>query len=118
MTGRARRISQTTASGTVKYHYAGDRVAYETDAAGNITKQFTYDGVGIPATMRYNGATYYYQTNDRGDVLRLVDQAGVVVASYRYDAWGNILEKSGPLADVNPYRYAGYRWDEETAQRG
>jgi len=37
-----------------------------------------------------------------------------VVASYRYDAWGNILEASGPLAQVNPYRYAGYRWDQST----
>ncbi|MEW6107500.1 MAG: RHS repeat-associated core domain-containing protein [Bacillota bacterium] len=34
-----------------------------------------------------------------------------MVASYRYDAWGNILEAAGPLAEVNPYRYAGYRWD-------
>ncbi|MBC7077788.1 MAG: RHS repeat-associated core domain-containing protein [Synergistales bacterium] len=37
-----------------------------------------------------------------------------MVASYRYDAWGNILEASGPLAQVNPYRYAGYRWDQST----
>jgi len=29
------------------------------------------------------------------------------VASYRYDAWGNILEQVGPLAEVNPYATPG-----------
>jgi len=43
-------------------------------------------------------------------VLGLTDSAGAVVATYRYDAWGNILEAEGPLAAVNPYRYASYRW--------
>jgi RHS repeat-associated protein len=37
-----------------------------------------------------------------------------VVATYSYDAWGNILSQSGSLASVNPYRYAGYRYDENT----
>ncbi|MDI6822919.1 MAG: RHS repeat-associated core domain-containing protein [Bacillota bacterium] len=55
--------------------------------------------------------TYYYRTNDRGDVLALAGAQGNVVASCRYDAWGSILGASGPLAQVNPYRYAGYRWD-------
>jgi len=109
--GDGRRISQTTVQGTVYYHYDGRHVAYETDGAGNITLAFTYDQAGIPLTMRYQGETYYYRTNDRGDVLALADAQGNVVASYRYDAWGNILEASGPLAQFNPYRYAGYRYD-------
>ncbi|WP_338751105.1 RHS repeat-associated core domain-containing protein [Bacillus sp. FJAT-52991] len=32
----------------------------------------------------------------------------------RYDAWGNILSKSGAMVNVNPYRYASYRHDNET----
>ena len=39
---------------------------------------------------------------------------GKVVAEYTYDAWGNILESKGTMASINPYRYAGYRFDEET----
>jgi RHS repeat-associated protein len=35
-------------------------------------------------------------------------------ARYRYDAWGHVLEKSGIFAEINPYRYAGYRYDNET----
>jgi RHS repeat-associated protein len=89
-------------------------VAYETDEAGNVTLMFSYDSAGLPLTMRYQGQTYYYHTNDRGDVLKITDGSGNVVASYRYDAWGNTLEATGQLAGVNPYRYAGYRYDEAT----
>ena len=44
----------------------------------------------------------------------MTDQSGNVVASYTYDAWGNILASSGTMAGNNPYRYAGYRYDSET----
>ena len=30
------------------------------------------------------------------------------VATYTYDAWGNILTKTGSMADINPFRYRGY----------
>ena len=31
-----------------------------------------------------------------------------------YDTWGQLLSKFGEMADENPYRYAGYQYDEET----
>ena len=36
------------------------------------------------------------------------------VATYTYDAWGNILTKTGSMADINPFRYRGYYYDTET----
>ena len=36
------------------------------------------------------------------------------VATYEYDAWGNILSSSGKLAEINPLRYRGYYYDSET----
>ena len=40
------------------------------------------------------------------------------MATYTYDAWGNILTKTnhgtGTIADVNPFRYRGYYYDSET----
>jgi RHS repeat-associated protein len=47
-------------------------------------------------------------------VLAITDQSGTIVAEYSYDAWGNILSQSGDLADINPLRYAGYYYDDET----
>jgi RHS repeat-associated protein len=37
-----------------------------------------------------------------------------VVARYEYDTWGQLLSKSGEMAAENPYRYAGYQYDEKT----
>ncbi|MER2008624.1 MAG: RHS repeat-associated core domain-containing protein [Psychrobacillus sp.] len=71
--------------------------------------------------MTYDSVTYYYLTNYRGDVLALTDESGTIVAEYTYDALGNILTQEDldekakvNLAEENPYRYAGYRYDEET----
>ncbi|XWN52381.1 RHS repeat protein [Anoxybacillus flavithermus] len=40
----------------------------------------------------------YYHLNGHGDVVALTDASGNVVAQYEYDAWGNILSKTGALA--------------------
>ena len=50
----------------------------------------------------------------QGDVVKLVTSPGSAVATYEYDAWGNILSKSGSMADKNPLRYRGYYYDTET----
>lgn len=34
--------------------------------------------------------------------------------TYEYDAWGNVTGQLGTMASANPYRYAGYRYDEST----
>ena|GEM_PF-2944282 len=41
-------------------------------------------------------------------------QRAAVVVRYAYDAWGNILSMTGPMAYTNPIRYRGYYYDDET----
>lgn len=65
--------------------------------------------------MTKNEQTFFYILNGHRDVIGLTDSNGQIVASYTYDAWGNILSQSGPMANENPYRYAGYRYDNETS---
>lgn len=48
---------------------------------------FTYAG-GQPATMTYDGATYYYVYNGQGDVIGLTKADGTLVMGYTYGAWG------------------------------
>lgn len=109
-----KRKSMTTASGTIFFHYAGDKVIYETDANNNVVASYTWDAMGNPVSMTKGVNTYYYHLNGHGDVVALTDASGAVVAQYTYDAWGNILSESGTMKDENPYRYAGYRFDEAT----
>ena len=59
-------------------------------------------------------ATYYYILNLQGDVVKLIGTDGTVAASYTYDAWGNILDASGSMAEKNSLRYRGYYYDSET----
>ena len=42
---------------------------------------------------------YFYVKNLQGDVIRIIDLAGTEVASYVYDAWGNIKDTKVALVD-------------------
>ena len=54
----------------------------------------------------------------QGDVVALIDANGTQVVEYGYDAWGYPISKTGSLAatigTLNPFRYRGYVYDEET----
>lgn len=89
---------------------------------------FIYDESGKPFALIYtNGsatATYYYVLNLQGDVVGLLDNDGTLVAKYSYNAWGEILSvtnangvaitSSTHIANLNPLRYRGYYYDNET----
>ena len=50
--------------------------------------------------------------------MHIATADNTIVASYTYDAWGNIESLTGTLADtvgtINPIRYRGYYYDNET----
>ena len=52
------------------------------------------------------------------DIVAILDENGNTVVSYGYDAWGAPIGKSGSMAEtlgtVQPFRYRGYVFDEET----
>ena len=53
--------------------------------------------------------------NQQGDVEKVISADGTILASYTYDAWGNVLTSEGSLAASNPIRYRGYYFDTETS---
>jgi len=107
-----RRSSLTSGGNTVNYQYSGNKVICETDVNNNVLACYNYDGYGNLISMTRNGSTYYYHYNGHGDVIALTDTNGNTVATYQYDAFGNLLNSTGTVN--NPYRYAGYRYDEAT----
>lgn len=95
---------------------------------GNGTKlYYFYDSNGILSAIYHhvNGVktAYHVQTNYQGDVVALYDWSGSLVAKYDYDAWGNILSvtdangtpitSSTHIANVNPFRYRSYYYDND-----
>jgi len=113
------RTQKTVNGQTHEYTLLGSSVTREVirDNTGNIlwTIHYSYAGEGTPVSMNVNGTEYYYLKNAQGDITHIVDGDGNEVASYEYDAWGNHLSiTGGEIAELNPYRYRGYRYDSET----
>ena len=106
------RTSKTVGNVEHNYLYAGGKLMRE--SYGSNTLDFFYDANGTPYALKYNGTVYYYVTNLQGDVVRIVDASGNTVASYEYDPYGKVISATGTLAEVNPIRYRGYYYDNET----
>ena len=120
--------THVTGTQTVTHEYLtlNGKVARETIRTNNTLTavlDFVYDESGRPFALKYstNGTsfqTYYYVLNLQGDVVKLIHYIPGFeyesVATYEYDAWGNILSSSGKLAEINPLRYRGYYYDSET----
>ena len=68
--------------------------------------------------VTYNDVDYFYVYNLQGDVVALIDANGTQMVEYIYDAWGYLISKTGTMAatlgTLNPFRYRGYVYDEET----
>ncbi len=81
---------------------------------GTNELHFYYGSDGKPAFVRMGVDWYAYVYNLQGDVIALTNNSGSVVVAYSYDAWGKPLATTGTLGRLNPFRYRGYVWDEET----
>ena len=59
---------------------------------------------------------YFYVRNAQSDIIGIINSIGKQVVSYTYDTWGKLISITGDkaLGEKNPYRYRGYRCDNET----
>ena len=87
--------------------YEHDRAILELD--GSTGAQTAANVYGNHLISR-NGQRYLH--DGQGSVTAVLDAGGAVVASYAYDAFGAQTAVTG--AADNPYRYAGYIYDEGT----
>ena len=106
------RTSKTVNGVSYRYYYASGKLMRM--SWGTNTIDFFYDANGTPYAMKYNGTVYYYVTNLQGDVMYIMDANQNGVASYEYDPYGKVISAMGILSDVNPLRYRGYVYDQET----
>lgn len=97
---------------------------------GNTITTFLLDGADVVAEAQNNAvfANYlwgvnpiradrtnsirYFLYNAHGDVVQLTNASGSVTKNYSYDAFGN--ERNYDPAGINPFRYCGEYWDNET----
>lgn len=110
------RVQKTVNGVATKYTLHGKNVVHMTSGADEL--HFFYDAQNRPAVVVYNGTAYAYVKSLQGDIVAILDENGNAVVSYGYDAWGAPLWCTGELAEtlgkVQPFRYRGYVYDEET----
>ena len=108
--GEGYRVSKDINGQTTNYLYEADKVILETDEANNQIAKNIY-GLNL-LTRTAGNDTMNYMYNGHADVTALLNQDGIVTATYYYDAFGNILEQTGNAN--NSITYAGYQYDGET----
>ena len=112
-----KKVTQGSTVMTTDYQLHGKWITHMKQVSNEL--HFFYDGNGRPAMVKYSGALYTYVHNLQGDIVAILDSAGAKVVEYKYDAWGKPLSTTGSAASslgkLNPFRYRGYVYDEETA---
>ena len=110
------RVQKTVNGVATKYTLHGKNVVHMISGADEL--HIFYDAQNRPAVVVYNGTAYAYVKSLQGDIVAILDENGNMVVSYGYDAWGAPLWCTGELAEtlgkVQPFRYRGYVFDEET----
>ena len=125
-------MSKGDTSITYKYDDSGirtekkvnDKIIRYTTVDGRITSQddgtnklyFYYDEYDSLLGFEHNGTPYLYIRNIQGDIYGITDVNGTLLVQYEYDAWGKVKDITGnqTLGQLNPMRYRGYYYDEET----
>ena len=122
------RKTKTSGGVTKNYYYDGDRLVAEKWSTGAYLL-YHYDENSDIYAITYSStgsgySKYYLIKNIQGDVVQLRNVNNSVIACYDYDAWGNLLSvtnaggteitSSTSIALINPIRYRGYYYDNET----
>jgi len=81
----------------------------ERDNTNTVTRSYVWDevspgGIGGLLAMTQGGLHYDYLYDGKGNVSAIIDINQNVVASYAYDAFGNVVNSSGTL--VQPYQFS------------
>lgn len=125
---KSRRICKTTPESTTTFFYDDwnlieERIAYTNGTSSAIHYFWGKDlsgtlrgagGVGGLLYLTVDGADYIPCYDAFGNITRYIDSTGNTVATYIYDAFGNIIAQSGALADFFRHRFSTKYFDAET----
>jgi RHS repeat-associated protein len=104
-----------------KFIYDGMQVIQERDGDDNVIANNIWDGNigGLKARIVYDINTptnppkkYFYHYDGSGNVTAVTDDNQTTVATYDYDAYGNLISSSGDYALQNPWRFSTKYYDE------
>jgi RHS repeat-associated protein len=125
----SRRVLKVSHGGTEtrRFVYDGWNLVLETisTTSGTTTNHYVW-GKDLSGTMQgaggvggllavWMGETWYFPLYDaNGNITAYVNEQGVIVAEYVYDAYGGTIAKSGSMADAFAHRFSTKYYDAET----
>ncbi|MCQ4021796.1 hypothetical protein [Ruminococcus sp. zg-924] len=77
--------TQKNIDGLATKYYYDDSNNLVSMTVGDKKLMFYYDANGSVSSVQYNNAMYYYVKKLQGDIRRIVDENGNIVAIYSYD---------------------------------
>ena len=98
-----------------KYLYNGTKLAAE--IAPNYRLDFLYDENDmLYGFVKDGSAKYFYARDMLQNILGIIDTNGSPVVIYQYTAYGTstVLHYTAGLASINPFRFKGYYFDNES----
>lgn len=110
------RIRKTVNDIITKYELNGSNIVGEI-VDGVLIARYHYNEKGLIVGFEYNQKQYYYIKDLLGIITEVVDENGNVMVSYKYDAWGKIIDKvvnNQTIDEVNHFVYKDYYLDNET----
>ncbi|MBR2492164.1 MAG: RHS repeat-associated core domain-containing protein, partial [Paludibacteraceae bacterium] len=134
------RLEKTSGGVSKRYITGGERVLAEYWSDGTKV-YYTYDNVGpnmlllirpkqganaSASSAEFEAMPYYLKRDAHGNITEIFNSDGTCRGMYQYDAWGNcsVFDGDGKpldystdsdnIAFINPFRYRGYCYDDET----
>ena len=107
-----------------RYITQNNQIICEENNNGIIIYQYILNKlIGFTYTTSSGTKKYLYIRNIQGDITSIIDSEGNKVCSYIYDGYGNhivlnqydkVEEDPLSIGHINPFRYRGYYFDEES----
>ncbi len=107
-----------------RYITQNNQIICEENNNGIIIYQYILNKlVGFTYTTSSGTKKYLYIRNIQGDITSIIDTEGNIICTYAYDGYGNhiVLDENGKedtsltsIGHLNPFRYRGYYFDEES----
>ncbi|GBF74333.1 hypothetical protein PA598K_02671 [Paenibacillus sp. 598K] len=107
------RYKKTNGSNVTQYRYNTNKeVIAEVNANNQAIAHYVRGDRLLVKKEVATSKDYYYLYNGHGDVIQIIDTSGSIVNKYRYDEWGNVLQRDEGIE--NSFLYAGQQYDKET----
>ncbi len=114
------RTKKIVGSDITTYELNGSNIISENKNGTQIIR-YIYNERGLLVGFEYQKKIYYYIRDLLGIITEIVDENKLIMVSYKYDAWGRLLNKvytpntiGEDIAELNNFIYKGYYLDEET----